>query len=84
MHTLVIYDVPDDKIRYKVSELCKDYSLIRIQYSAFLGNLNSNRQQELIMRFRRTLGGEAGNIQLFPICSKDFKLKKVINNGSTG
>lgn len=81
MHTLVIYDIPDDKIRTQVAELCKDYSLVRIQYSAFLGEINHNRHEELILRLRRALFGAEGNIQIYPICSKDINLKKVIKNG---
>ena len=84
MHTLVLYDIPDDRIRTKIAELCKDYSLVRIQYSAFLGKINSNRHEELMIRFRRTLGGAPGNIQLYLICSKDMNLKKEIKNRGTG
>lgn len=80
MQTLVIYDIPDDKIRNKIGEACKDYGLIRIQYSAFLGNINYNRREELRQRLQRTLGKKKGNIQIYPMCDKDFKLKKVIIN----
>ncbi|RJX27654.1 MAG: CRISPR-associated endonuclease Cas2 [Dethiobacter sp.] len=80
MQTLVIYDIPDDKIRNKVSEACKDYGLERIQYSAFLGDINHNRRDELCQRLRRTLGKNEGNIKLYPLCDKDLRLKKEIVN----
>ncbi len=80
MQTLVIYDIPDDKIRNKISEACKDYGLERIQYSSFLGDINHNRRDELCQRLRRTLGKNEGNIQLYPLCDKDLKLKKEIVN----
>lgn len=82
MQTLVIYDIPDDKIRNKISEACKDYGLTRVQYSAFLGDINYNRRDELRQRLRRTLGKKEGNIQIYPLCDKDIKLKcEIVNTG---
>ncbi|PKM82814.1 MAG: CRISPR-associated endonuclease Cas2 [Firmicutes bacterium HGW-Firmicutes-13] len=80
MKTLVIYDIPSDKIRNKIGEACKDYGLQRIQYSAFLGDINHNRRDELYQRLRRTLGKEDGNIQIYPFCDKDIRLKREIIN----
>ncbi len=80
MQTLVIFDIPSDKIRNKIGEACKDYGLERIQYSAFLGDINHNRRQELILRLKRTLAREEGNIQVYPFCDKDVKLKTEIIN----
>lgn len=84
MKTLVIYDIPDDKIRNKIGVACKDYGLARIQYSAFIGDINHNRRDELYQRLRRTLGGNEGNIQLYPLCDKDIRLKREIINTNRG
>lgn len=78
MHILVIYDITDDKTRNKVAEACKDYGLTRIQYSAFEGNANRNRRQELTQRLRRTLGRQQGNIQVIPLCERDLRLRTII------
>ncbi len=77
-YVLLIYDIPDDKIRHKVSERCKDYGLDRIQYSAFAGDLDRNRREELLMRLKKTLGKKEGNIRLQPVCSRDLALVKEI------
>ncbi len=77
-YVLVIYDIPDDRIRYKVSERCKDYGLDRIQYSAFAGDLDRNRREELLMRLKKTLGKKEGNIRLQPVCTRDVSLMKEI------
>jgi len=82
MHLLVIYDVEHDRTRTKVAEACKDYGLSRVQYSAFQGSLSANRIQELYFRLRTTLGVEAGNILIYPICDKDAKQIKEIENVS--
>ncbi|MBT9133263.1 MAG: CRISPR-associated endoribonuclease Cas2 [Syntrophomonadaceae bacterium] len=80
MQTLVIFDIPDDKIRNKIGVACKDYGLSRIQYSAFMGDINHNRRDELRQRLQRILGKKEGNIQMYPLCEKDIRLKNEIIN----
>ncbi|MGB9803132.1 MAG: CRISPR-associated endonuclease Cas2 [Desulfofundulus sp.] len=74
MKTLVIYDVVEDKIRNKIFEACKDYGLTHIQYSAFFGELNHNRRDELKQRLRKILGKNFGDIIICPVCDKDLRL----------
>ena len=78
MQCLVIYDIVEDKIRSKVADICEDYGLLRIQYSAFMGELNRNRQEELMQKLKRRIGRSPGNVQLYPICEKDIRLRKEI------
>jgi len=80
--TLVVYDVPEDRVRDRVAEGCKDYGLKRIQYSAFTGDLNRNRRQELYMRLRRELGGHDGNIRIYVISDRDLGLMQEIQVGT--
>jgi CRISPR/Cas system-associated endoribonuclease Cas2 len=51
--TLVIYDVEDDRARTHVAEACKDFGLVRIQYSCFRGKLSQNKREELYERMRK-------------------------------
>ena len=80
-YVLLIYDIPDDKVRHKVSERCKDYGLLRVQYSAFAGDLDRNRREELLMRLNKTLGKKEGNIRLQPVCTRDVALAREISVG---
>ncbi|MGO0063476.1 CRISPR-associated endonuclease Cas2 [Brevibacillus fluminis] len=80
MHLLVIYDVQEDKVRTRVAEACKDYGLCRVQKSAFKGELSNNRLQELYLRLHKILGVDVGNIQMYPLCEKDSKQVKEIEN----
>ena len=73
MHTIVIYDISDDKKRAKVANACQDYGLDRIQYSAFYGELGRNHQEELMLRVMDILEDKPGNIQLIPISPKDWQ-----------
>ena len=78
MICLLVYDIPSDRIRAKVADICLDYGLERIQYSAFMGELNHNLQGELLLKLRRRIGKQEANVQLFPICVKDLRLRKEI------
>lgn len=81
---LLIYDIPHDGLRAKVADACLDYGLARIQYSAFLGELNHNRRQEILLRLRRLIGQQPARVQLVPICEKDLRLiKEVVTAGYT-
>ena len=82
MKTLVIYDITDDNVRLRVSEVCKDFGLCRIQKSAFLGDLTSSRRKELVAALRKALGSNKGNIQVFVICEADFVLRVVIGEAT--
>ncbi|MGQ9469555.1 MAG: CRISPR-associated endonuclease Cas2 [Nitrososphaerales archaeon] len=78
MKTLVIYDISDDNLRNAISEVCKNFGLLRIQKSAFIGNLTSSRRKELRDKLKEALGDANGNIQLFAICQSDMALREII------
>lgn len=69
----VLYDIPDDAVRTKIAEVCKDYGLERIQFSAFCGALTRNKREELFLRLGSTLGERPGKILLQPVCEKDIR-----------
>jgi CRISPR-associated protein Cas2 len=64
---IIIYDIPSDRIRNKMAELCKDYGLNRIQYSAFAGALLRTHQEEVIQKARKLLGKKPGKVYLYCI-----------------
>ena len=70
---VLIYDIEDDRLRTRASDLCLDYGLERIQYSAFFGKLNRNRRQELALRLRDEMGDESARIRMIPVCEDDLK-----------
>jgi CRISPR-associated protein Cas2 len=80
MRCLVVYDIPDDRKRTKVADVCLDYGLDRIQYSSFAGDLPVSQQGELMLKLKKVLGRKAGNIQLFPMCAKDWDSRRLIEN----
>jgi CRISPR-associated protein Cas2 len=80
MKVLLIYDIPDDRARGKVADLCLDYGLDRIQYSAFQGELQRTHQEELVMKVKKRLGKKPGDVRLIPICEKDWQARLEVRN----
>jgi len=78
LQTYVVYDVPNDRIRSRIANACKDYGLERIQFSAFSGWLNANKREELFLRLRRELGEHPGKILVLPVCEKDLRAMKEV------
>lgn len=71
--TLVSFDVPSDRHRRLVGEVCKDYGLRRLQWSVFEGPMPRNRREELWERVVALLeeapGG--GKLAVFPIGARE-------------
>lgn len=70
---VLIYDIEVDRLRTRVADVCLDYGLYRIQFSAFFGKLNRNRRQELALKIQNELGDESGRVRIIPVCEKDIK-----------
>jgi CRISPR-associated protein Cas2 len=74
----VIYDISDDKARNRVAKHCKAAGLERVQKSAFLGKLVSNRIDELILQCAQVIDPECDSVYLFPLCQEDFRRVKTL------
>ena len=81
MNCLLIYDIPDDNLRAKIADFCLDYGLDRVQYSAFMGRLGTNHQEELMLKIQAKIGKGAGRVDLFPICKQDWRSRHSFNQG---
>ena len=55
MQTLIVYDIPNDRIRGKIADVCLDYGLDRIQWSAFLGDLARTHHDYYRKMFKQAL-----------------------------
>jgi CRISPR-associated protein Cas2 len=78
MRCLLIYDITHDGTRTKVADACLDYGLERVQFSAFLGELSSTHQRELLLQIKRRIGKRSANIQLFPLDEKCWSARRTI------
>ncbi|RLE66596.1 MAG: CRISPR-associated endonuclease Cas2 [Thermoprotei archaeon] len=83
MFTLVIYDISDDNLRLKISEICKNFGLSRIQKSAFFGRQTSSARKELIMKLKNAIaedGTKRDNIQIFTLDSFSYNSRVIIGS----
>ena len=84
MRCLLVYDIENDSKRSKVADACLDYGLDRIQFSAFLGAIEPTHHEEFVLKIQKLLGKHSGNVQLFPLCEKDWEARRVIAQAKEG
>ena len=77
----ILYDIAEDNIRNKVAKQCKKYGLIRVQKSAFLGQLETNRFDELAEMCMGLIDEDTDSVYVFPFCQDDFRRVKVLGQG---
>ena len=73
LHTLLVYDITNDRIRSKIANICQDYGLDRIQYSAFYGRMSRTHQEELMRRVRRLIKNEPARVQLISVGQSEWE-----------
>lgn len=75
---VVLYDITDDKIRNKVVMKCKNYGLIRVQKSIFMGNLTRNKAEMLALELKNFTFQSSDKIFIFPSCNSCFDEKQIV------
>ena len=78
---LLLYDIANNSRRNKAADVCQDYGLARIQYSAFLGEITAARREELLAKLRRLLADTDARLHVFPLCEKDVRLARAVTLG---
>lgn len=74
-----IYDIAKNKTRNKIIKICKEAGLYRVQKSVFLGDIETNRLDELSLQSEKIINKDTDSVYIFPMCEQDFK--KVILQG---
>jgi CRISPR-associated protein Cas2 len=81
MLTWVVYDISDDKVRNRVAKRCLGFGLYRVQKSVFLGDLPSNRVEEVLLFSRELLDMDTDSVYIFPMCREDFDRVRIVGQG---
>ncbi|MCG8324873.1 MAG: CRISPR-associated endonuclease Cas2 [Thiotrichales bacterium] len=68
-----MYDIKDDRSRTRVAKYCKQAGLYRVQYSVFLGTLNSHEKDTLTMRCEGEIDVEDDSLYIFPMSKEELK-----------
>lgn len=75
---IVVYDVSDDKARAKLAELLQKKGLVRIQRSAFVGELSKAELKDLLRRARQLVSEVNDVLHIIPICRYDWSRRIII------
>ncbi len=81
MLTWVVYDIADDRTRTRVSNRCLDFGLSRVQKSVFLGEIDPNRIEEVILFSKDLLDETTDSVYVFPMCREDFEKVRIVGQG---
>ena len=80
--TLVIYDIPNPRIRAKLADACLDAGLERIQFSAFRGLLTATRRKELACRLKALVEeSTSGRLFILPLCAEVWNHAVAVEHG---
>jgi CRISPR-associated protein Cas2 len=69
----VVYDIKEDKIRNKISKYCQQSGLNRVQYSVFLGQLEPNEKDVLMLKCQQTINEDTDSVYIFPMSKDELK-----------
>lgn len=69
----VLYDIKNDAARTFVSKACLKAGLYRVQYSCFLGTLNSNEKDSLELQIEKVINEETDKIYIFRMNKEQLK-----------
>ena len=81
MLTWVVYDIAKDRTRTKIARRCLDFGLYRVQKSVFLGDLEPNRVDEILLFSRELMNLETDSVYIFPMCRPDFDNVRILGQG---
>ena len=79
MRTVVIYDISDDEKREKLREHILNYSLRRIQYSGYLGEVDPHDRFVLSREVGKYLSSERDSIYIIPLCDRCLRLCRIVS-----
>lgn len=66
----VMYDIRDNKARSRVAKACEQMGMNRVQYSVFLGTLETSEKDSLQILIEDYINKEKDSVYIFPM-SKD-------------
>lgn len=68
-----MYDIKKDKARTKIAKTCEQIGLTRVQYSVFLGMVNTNDKDTLEIQLEELMDKETDSIYIFPMSKDELK-----------
>ncbi len=78
MKRVIAYDIPNDKIRYRLSKFLEKHGL-RIQESVFVANINSKNINWFMNQLEK-INQKNGKIHVFTLCSSCEQKAVAVND----
>jgi CRISPR-associated protein Cas2 len=69
----VMYDIEKDRARTRVAKYCKQAGLYRVQYSVFLGTLNTNEKDTLELQIEQEIDPDNDKVYIFPMSPSELQ-----------
>jgi len=69
----VMYDISNNKIRSKVAKACEQSGLTRVQFSVYLGTIESNDKDTLEIRVKDLIDEDNDKVYIFPMSKDELK-----------
>jgi len=80
MTLIVIFDIPNTKLRNRINEKCKDYGLTHFQLSGYKGTLPADMRTKFIEEIKNMIGTKEAKVYIQPICAGCLKASVQIIN----
>lgn len=82
MWVIVIYDISDDQKRMKIAMELQRLGLSRIQRSAFVGDIDSQRFKDLVRIMSKLVNGKDDILHIVPLGLRDWERRVIISGNS--
>jgi len=69
----VLYDIKKNRARGKVSKICEQSGLYRVQKSVFLGSLEENEKDTLELVVEELIDEETDSVYIFPMSKNELR-----------
>jgi CRISPR-associated protein Cas2 len=73
MITWVLYDIKINRSRTRAARHCKQAGLYRVQYSVFIGNLDSHQRDSLALQLESEIAPDTDKVYILPMSKDELK-----------
>ncbi len=70
MRQIIVYDIPEDTLRYKIASSIQDYGFDRVQYSVFIGSRSQNVLEMLAIELKDLVKKKEADIRFYQQCDR--------------
>lgn len=79
MRQIIVYDIEEDALRGKISNLLQDYGFERIQFSVFLGSRTRNALQMLEIEMKELIGKKKADVRFYQQCDRCMNKTMIVS-----